>query len=346
MAAMNGRANGSATTHTNMPSEPASARVMNGVPTGTPFTAQWINELVAELEVPFDPSVIEWRVTKTTKESDPLRGVAIPYADQRAYTDRLNALFTPAGWTRKYAIHTSANFQRSKDQVVVAKVFVSCDLTIFGIGSHSATGEEWADDDNAGTSAEAQAFKRACSCFGLGRYLYYFIGIWVDLDDRKRLTRKPVLVDWATPTGWRNGLRPCQEVDQQASKSCDVGTAASGSNHTKENASLQQRDAGDLVRKIEAMAEPLGKALYRGLLKTIARAWKPMQIQDTAQLRKVLTHMQSADRGLRRLEAALDQTGAESLSAVLRELDVKSLDQVSNLETLHKIVIALEAKAG
>ena len=51
------------------------------------------------------------------------------------------------------------------------------ELTIFALGSHSATGEEWADNDNAGTSAEAQAFKRACACFGLGRYLYYFDGV-------------------------------------------------------------------------------------------------------------------------------------------------------------------------
>jgi hypothetical protein len=78
------------------------------------------------------------------------------------------------------------NFQRGKDQKIVAKVLVTCELTIFGLGSHSATGEEWADDENAGTSAEAQAFKRACWCFGLGRYLYYFQGIWVDLDQRKR----------------------------------------------------------------------------------------------------------------------------------------------------------------
>jgi hypothetical protein len=25
----------------------------------------------------------------------------VPYADSRAYTDRLNALFTPQGWTRE-----------------------------------------------------------------------------------------------------------------------------------------------------------------------------------------------------------------------------------------------------
>ena len=156
------------------------------------FSAEQIKDLVAALEVPFDPSQIEWRVMNTTK-SQPLRGQVVPYADQRAYTDRLNALFTPAGWTRKYAIHTSANFERSGDQKIVAKVLVTCELTIFGLGSHSATGEEWADDPNAGTSAEAQAFKRSASCFGLGRYLYYFTGTWVDLDERKRPKSVPQL---------------------------------------------------------------------------------------------------------------------------------------------------------
>src|SRR4029077_850641 len=99
-------------------------------------TVPKIRELIASLEVPFHPSVIEWRVTNTSTGGPP-RGQVMPYADQRAYTDRLNALFTPAGWTRKYTIHTSANFERSKDQKIVAKVLVTCELTIFGIGSHS-----------------------------------------------------------------------------------------------------------------------------------------------------------------------------------------------------------------
>jgi transposase InsO family protein len=78
--------------------------------------------------------------------------------------------------------------------------------------------EEWADNDNAGTAAEAQAFKRACSCFGLGRYLYYFSGTWVDLDERKRPKSVPRLVGWATPQGWRKGLRPSQEANTTAPK--------------------------------------------------------------------------------------------------------------------------------
>ena len=96
---------------------PTAAPLASGV---LPTPAERINELVAALEVPFDPSQIEWRVMNTTKNQQPMRGQVIPYADPRAYTDRLNALFTPAGWTRKYGIHTSANFERSRDQKIVA----------------------------------------------------------------------------------------------------------------------------------------------------------------------------------------------------------------------------------
>jgi hypothetical protein len=68
--------------------------------------------------------------------------------------------------------------------------------------------------------------------------------------------------------------------------------------------------------------------------------------RDVALLQKVLADMQAAERGLRRLDSAIDKAGTESLAAVLRSLNVKSFGQVDNLETLQKIVLALEAKAG
>lgn len=345
MTVINGHANGSATSHAGSASESAAAAVMFGAPAGTQLTPQKIKELVAELEVPFDPSVIEWRITNTTKGSGKPRGQVIPYADQRAYTDRLNALFSPAGWTRKYTVHTSANFQRGKDQRVVAKVFVTCDLTIFGLGSHSATGEEWTDNENAGTSAEAQAFKRAAACFGLGRYLYHFTGTWVDLDDRKRPKITPKLAGWATPQGWRQGQRPHREAEQQSANPADNPKPAR-EDHSRQNGSVPQGEQAELVRQIEAMAEPLGRGLYRGMLKTVARVWNPGQVQDAALLQKVLAQMQAADRGLRQLEAALDKTGPDQLATILRSVNLKSLEQVDNLETLQKVVLALEAKAG
>lgn len=331
MGPPNGHVNGSPNGPTDT-GESALHDILLGASTVSRFTAEQIKEFVALLEIPFDPSVIEWRVTNTSKAQGHKRGQVIPYADQRAYTDRLNGLFTPAGWTRKYTVHTSANFQRRKDQKTTAKVFVTCDLVIFGLGSHSATGEEWADDENAVTSAEAQAFKRSCACFGLGRYLYHFNGAWVDLDDRRRPKATPTLFGWATPEGWRQGLRPGKEAAPGATKNPN-GNGRNRNNHG---------EPSELVRQIEAMAEPLGRGLYRGLLKTVATAWKPDEIQDAAVLRKVLVHMQAADRGLRRLQAALEKTGAEPLAAILQSLNLNSLERVDSLQTLHKIVVAVE----
>jgi hypothetical protein len=339
MSPANGHANGAAVSQPSQTTGPLAAEVLD-MP-ATPLASQKIEELFKELAVPFDSSVIEWRVTNTTK--DKTRGQVIPYADQRAYTDRLNALVTPAGWTRKYAIHTSANFQRGNDQRVVAKIFVTCELTIFGLGSHSATGEEWADDDNAGTSAEAQAFKRACSCFGLGRYLYHFSGVWVDLDDRKRPKSTPRLFGWATPHGWRQGLRPGQEVNAKPANPSSCADHRGNAAEPGRDESVEDTNA--LVGQIEAMAGPLGRRLYRGILKTVARAWNPSEIREADVLSKVLAQMQSAERGLRRLEVALDRVGPETLVPILRSLQLNSLDQVDSLDNLKKLVLEIERAA-
>lgn len=326
MTAANGRANGGAGACST--GSDHSALEVASFQTQTPqqFSSEKIKELVAELEIPFEPALIEWRVTNTAQGQS--RGQVVPYADQRAYTDRLNALFSPAGWTRKYAVHTSASFERAKDQKLVAKVLVTCELSIFGLGSHSATGEEWADNDNAGTAAEAQAFKRACSCFGLGRYLYHCTGVWVELDERKRPKNIPQLFGWATPEGWREGLRPGQEPKSASSKP----------KLTPQGRKVSAEDTNALVHQIEAMAEPLGRRMYRGLLKRVARVWNPRDIQDAALQQQVLAHMQAAERGFRRLDAALDRVGSEALTQILRSLRFRSIDLVDNLQTLREIV--------
>jgi hypothetical protein len=52
-----------------------------------------------------------------------------------------------------------------------------------------------------------------------------------------------------------------------------------------------------LILQIEALAEPLGKRMYRGLLKRIAKVWNPREIQDAGLQRQVLAHMQAAEPG-------------------------------------------------
>ena len=75
----------------------------------------------------------------------------------------------------------------------------------------------------------------------------------------------------------------------------------------------------------------------------MARVWNPREIQDEGVQQQVLAHMQAAERGFRRLDAALDSAGPEALTQILRSLRLQSIDRVDNLQTLREIVLALEA---
>jgi hypothetical protein len=97
--------------------------------------------------------------------------------------------------------------------------------------------------------------------------------------------------------------------------------------------------------QIEAMAEPLGRRLYRGILKTVARAWNPSEIREADVLNRVLAQMQSAERGLRRLEAALVKSGPEILVSILRSLRLNSIDQLDSLDSLKRVVLEVERVA-
>jgi hypothetical protein len=279
---------------------------------------------------------VQWRVTEWSDDGS--RGLMMPYADPRAYSDRLNALFTPAGWTRKYTVLTSAPVQRSK-RGLTAKILVTCEVTIASIGTNSGTGEEWSDKENALTGAEAQAFKRALSCFGLGRYLYDMDGEWIELDQHGVPKRLPKLPRWATPKGWLAGLRPKPRRNRRALVRANRHSANSDSASHGVNGNSQS-----LVVAIEAMEEKIGHRLYRGLLKRVARAWNPQQIRETALLEQVLAQMQGAERGVARLEAARARLAPEIVQKVIASLNVQPA-KIEDLQNLHGLVIALEKEA-
>jgi hypothetical protein len=165
--------------------------------------------------------------------------------------------------------------------------------------------------------------------------VYYFRGIWVDLDGRKRPKKIPRLPLWATPEGWRKGLRPENETpgNSEASSSAVAGPGSP----------VSDTRSGDLIAQIEKLAQPLGKALYRGILKSVAQVWNPHDIQDTVIEKRVLEHMLAADRGLIRLKAALEKTGSEPLRKVLAFLNIPSLERIDSLDLLKKVVVSLES---
>ena len=314
------------------------AAVLQHAPSLEKYSDERVRQLEAALENPFDPSVIKWRVTNTT--SDRRRGQVIAYADPRAYTDRLNALFTVRGWTREYAVQGIQNFERKSrgnaESTISGKIFVTCRLTIDGLGSHSGLGEEWADNENAGTSAEAQAFKRACSCFGLGRYLYDLDGNWVELDERKQPLSRPRLPDWALPRRKTGGT------------TCGNGNAHASANGHMEHKNPSPVDLADLKARVMSLCEQVGLGLARSVTKAIGSTEDPAQILDAAVLSALSARLADTLRGVERLRRATGVVGQASLSRLCQQMNLAGdcLDDIPDRSTLRQLIEALEKAAG
>lgn len=131
------------------------------------------SELLGKLSEPFAPKYISFLPGQTTKEKT--RCMALAYADLRAYQNRLDEVC---------GLEWAVSYTPWGDKII-------CNLTISGV-TRSSTGEPDSQSEKSeidGTVAEAQAFKRACAMFGLGRYLYSLDSAWVEFDpQRQRLT--------------------------------------------------------------------------------------------------------------------------------------------------------------
>jgi hypothetical protein len=307
-----------------------------------------MSKLLAELEIPFPAHQVQWRVTNTS--NDKKRGQIMPYADPRAYTDRLNALFTPQGWTRNYRVETMNNITRIKkgEAIVSGKVLVTCTVTIHGLGEHSGTGEEWADDDNGMTAADAQAFKRACSCFGLGRYFYHFQPPWVDLDERRQPKRLLSLPTWALPENWRKGMRPPGSNGNGNGSNAGNGhgngsNGKNGSGNGNGNGGTPDLDLDGRIAKLELA---VGSAFYRNVLREHGRANQPRLIRDIAAKERVLSILESATRGFGRLQAVTKRLPPETLTALLAKLQAPVPSEIKDMKTLQVVVRGLEELAG
>jgi hypothetical protein len=293
---------------------------------GTPN--QELNALFAQLTEPFDPSEIKWRVTHTTRDGS--RGAVIAFADPRAYSDRLNRVFTPSGWTRTYEVNTVSSVTRiKKDKLIqTGKVLVICTVTIAGLGTHADSGEEWADEENAMTSAQAQAFKRACICFGLGRYLYNFAEMWVPLNQNRQPLHFPTLPQWALPKS--------------------IATGGNNNSTAGPRPAVMQRGPIDqkTTAKIEGFRRILGQPIYGEILWRIARARRANAIPNAQLQSDVSDAMERAARGIRKAHSLSEEIGDTQFVSVLDHLHIRSMTTIPNLDTLKRLVMALEEFAA
>jgi hypothetical protein len=284
--------------------------------------------LFTQLAEPFDPSEIKWRVTHTTQDGS--RGAIIAFADPRAYTDRLNQIFTPTGWTRTYDVSTVSAVSRMKREKAIqsGKVLVTCTLTIHGLGCHAGSGEDWADEQNAMTRAEAQAFKRACTCFGLGRYLYNFAEMWVPLNEHRQPLQLPTLPQWALP-------KPCTPAGKSSTSSGPWPPA-------------MQRGPGDqqTTAKIEGFQRILGDSIFGEILWRIAHARRAHEIPNAQLQMEVADAVERAARGIRKAHSLAEVVGDTQFVSVLDGLQIGSMTTIRNLEALKQLVVELESLAA
>jgi hypothetical protein len=287
-----------------------------------------LDALFTQMAEPFDPSEIKWRVTHTTQ--DRRRGAVVAFADPRAYTDRLNQIFTPAGWTRSYEVSTVSSVTRiKKDKLIqTGKVLVTCALTIARLGCHTGSGEEWADEENAMTAAEAQAFKRACTCFGLGRYLYNIAEMWVPLNEYRQPVNLPTLPKWALPTAG----------------------SAPGKSHPAVGPRPPVVQRGPIDQKttatIESFRRILGDPIYGEILRRVARAHRANEIPNAQLQASVAEAMERAARGIRKAHSLAEEIGDTQFVSVLDQLKIKSMTTIRSLEALKQLVLNLETTAA
>jgi hypothetical protein len=285
---------------------------------------QTVAEALARLEEPFASKDVKWLVAATSR--DGRKGRVTPYADPRAYTDRLNHIFTASGWTRHYEVHTVSPITRMKGDrpIQTGKVFVTCVLTIPGVGSHSGCGEEWADDPNAMTSAEAQAFKRSCSNFGLGRYFYSFAEMWVDLDEYKRPREIPSLPSWALPQNERRAPVANGKDRKETGNGVNVGQKG-------------PLDAS-VTNKIEGSRRDLGQTLYNNILGSVARVRSARDIPNQRIQQEVLKWMESGVRGVAQVRLVAAEIPETEFYGILDALSIPRLDEIPNFGILAKLV--------
>lgn len=134
------------------------------------YNSEMLGKAMVELRKPFHPTQVTWKPGAVAKSGN--KALALAYADLRAYQNRLDEV-CGANWAVSYTPWG--------DRIV-------CNLTIYGV-TRSSTGEPDAQSERseiAGTATEAQAFKRACAMFGLGRYLYNLPSVWAEYDSERR----------------------------------------------------------------------------------------------------------------------------------------------------------------
>ena len=165
-----------------------------------------MNEIMQQLQAPFKPCEIEWRVGSTT--NDKKKGMALAYVTNRAIQNRLDEVFGPFNWRNEY--------------VEWKKEGQLCGISVWDSEKEQWV-TKWDGADNSNMEATkgglSDAMKRAAYQWGIGRYLYKLPAEWMPLKQQGKsyvLAQTPKLPEWALPEGATDdsGGQPVGDFDE------------------------------------------------------------------------------------------------------------------------------------
>jgi hypothetical protein len=171
------------------------------------------------------------------------------------------------------------------------------------------------------TGAEAQAFKRACSCYGLGRYFYDIAEQWVELDDYRRPKQTPKL----------DGASLSAQNQRQT---------------TEQGREDVSRIGAKLAAQIERYKKELGESLFQEILTVIGKAQTARSLSSDAVANNVLQWMERGARGIQKARDLGADLSVGEFDHVMSSQRIRNLNQVPTLKALSGLVVALEAFHG
>lgn len=131
-------------------------------------------EMKAKLFAPFSVMATSFRPGSTTKDKS--KGMGLAYIDARDVEKRLDIACGIFGWQCNYELAATGG-----------KVTCNIGILFDGVWVWKANG---AGDTNVegDKGSYSDAFKRAATKWGIGRYLYKCPSWWVEIDQYKRFT--------------------------------------------------------------------------------------------------------------------------------------------------------------
>ena len=141
---------------------------------------------------------------------------------------------------------------------------------------------------------------------------------------------------------WNGNSAPSSATSNESRQNgSSNGSAKAG---VKPEGTAEQSPSGsELDQRIAALEETVGIKLYRWVLREYGHANQPYLVRDIQQKKKILDVLESATRGLRRMEAVLDRVPEQLVNALLAKLQAPPLNEIADMPTLVLVVQGLES---